>query len=41
MFKVNHCPTGAFTIVELQEQEIGEFYVVQEQCAKYVRAQKL
>ena len=27
------CPTGPFTMLELQEQEIGEFYAVEKRRA--------
>ena len=34
-------PTGSFTIIEPQDQEIGEFYEVQKRCATDFEAPKL
>ena len=34
-------PTHPFTILEPHDQEIGEFYVVEERCATEFEARKL
>ena len=36
-----HLPNGPFTILEPQDQEIGELYIVQERCATYFEVPKL
>ena len=39
--EVRNCPTGPFTALEPQDQEIGQIYVVQECCEKDFEAPKL
>ena len=39
--RTNYIPIGLFTILEPRDQEIGEFYVVQERCTTYLDTPKL